>query len=146
MTAPSDIPADPLRLVAQLTAAGHDYPFIARSLGTTPQRVYWMAAAGARLLLQEGTAPEELRAALAALPPLKPPPKRRSRPQHHRKPLAALADAPAPSDVPDALTATLALDDLAIPQEDLQAITADPPALYLDEPGRPKTGSFPDQR
>ncbi|WP_165396277.1 hypothetical protein [Streptomyces sp. F001] len=117
---------DMLRAVAQLAAAGHGYRRLARSLHTSPERVHAMAEAGARLLLREGTAPEELRDALAALPPLEPPPQRRPRPRRpprQRTPPAALADLPL-VDL-DAVTLTVDLEhDLAVPLEDLEAIAA----------------------
>lgn len=115
-----------LRVVAQLAAAGHGYRFLARSLHTSPERVHAMAEAGARLLLREGTAPEELRDALAALPPMEPPPERRRRPRRpprRRTPPAVLADLP-PVDL-DAVTLAVDVDvDLAVPLEDLETIAA----------------------
>ncbi|MEV5156607.1 hypothetical protein AB0K81_32530 [Streptomyces werraensis] len=119
-----------LRQVAQL-AAGHGYRPIARALRPPPERVHAMARAGARLLLRDGTAPEELRDALANLPPLEPPPQRRPRPR--RKPavdLDALANLPAYSGDLDDLTAAPELNDLAVPLADLDDLTAD--ALSTD--------------
>ncbi|MET7738375.1 hypothetical protein ABZT02_44975 [Streptomyces sp. NPDC005402] len=123
-----------LRVVAQLAAAGTGYRRMARYLSTSPEDVHAMAEAGARLLLREGSAPEELRDALAALPPLEPPPVRKPRPRRPRTPRAVLDDlSPLPLDL-DALTAAPELDDFAVPLEDLEAFAADPPVLDPDEP------------
>ncbi len=123
-----------LRAVAQLAAAGHGYRALARGLRLPPERVHAMAEAGARLLLREGTAPEELRHALAALPPLEPPPQRRPRPRRHPALPVDLDDLPPVPDDLDALTAAPGLlDDLAVPLEDLEAIAVDAPALSPDE-------------
>lgn len=117
-----------LRVIAQLAAAGHGYRYLARSLRLPPETVHAMATAGARLLLREGTAPVELRDALANLPPLEPPPERRPRPRVPQRRTARLdldALTPAPGDL-DALTVPPALDDdLAVPLEDLEEIAAD---------------------